>query len=507
MTITTLLLYFAASAVLLTLLTGLVLKANKNWIVSFLQHFAGIWFFFSGAVKAVDPIGTAIKMEQYFAEFERTFADTWLKFLSPLFPVLSKYSVAFSIIVITLEILLGIMLIIGIRRRWTAWAFFLVVVFFTVLTGFTYLTGYVTSDVNFFSFSKWGEYKSSNMRVTDCGCFGEFMKLEPYTSFLKDAVLLVPISLLFLFGSSKMHKLFNRKIRFTTTLISLVAIVGFNYYNTAMDEPVVDFRPFKIGIDIPARRAAEEKAASDVEILGYVLQNEKTGKTAEKRFANTAEATKRFGEVLKEFPTEEGWKVKDQIKTEITVPHTKLSDFSVSRFDDGVEITEDVLTDSNYVFMVVSYKLLYDKMMTQTTFTPDTLWKMDTISTVGKNKIAEIKITKTLESVSQKEETRQVFSWSAPFLTHYANTIQPFAAAAKKAGIQTFVLTAPNDPANIKQFQEAAKLADVPFYYTDDIVLKTIMRSNPGVVLLRKGVIVNKWHLAKLPTFNKALLK
>lgn len=497
MTIITLLLYFAAAAVIMTLITGFVLKAQKNWLVTFLQHFAGVWFAFSGLVKAVDPIGTALKMEQYFTEFERTFAGTSLKFITPIFPFFSKYSVTFSIVVITLEIMLGIMLIIGSRRRWTAWIFLLIVVFFTVLTGFTYLTGYVAGDANFFDFAKWGEYKSSNMRVTDCGCFGEFMKLEPYTSFLKDLVLLVPISLLFVIGSQKMHKLFNRKIRFSTVMLSLFAILGLNYYNTAMDEPIVDFRPFKVGVNIPERREAEEKAASNVEILGYILKNEKTGLTAEKRFANTSEATKRFGEVMKEFPAEDGWKVKDQIKTDVTVPHTKLSDFSVSKFEDGAEYTEDILTDSDYSFMIVSYKLTYDNMKTETTYTPDTLYSIDTIR-AGK----EIKIVKTAESVTQKEQSKQVFSWNPDFVSSYVNRIKPFAEAAKKANIKTFVMTSPNDPVTIADFQKATQMSAFPFYYTDDVVLKTIMRSNPGVVLLHKGVVVDKWHIKKLPSFE-----
>ena len=49
-------------------------KLIKNFLLSLLQNFVGGLFVFSGLVKAVDPLGTAYKMEQYFAEFETTFA-------------------------------------------------------------------------------------------------------------------------------------------------------------------------------------------------------------------------------------------------------------------------------------------------------------------------------------------------------------------------------------------------------------------------------------------------
>ena len=88
MNLGTLILVIGSVAVVLTLLTGLVLKAHKSWLMTFLQIFTGVLFIFSGWVKAVDPLGTAYKMHQYFAEFEFTFVETWFSFLAPIFPVL-----------------------------------------------------------------------------------------------------------------------------------------------------------------------------------------------------------------------------------------------------------------------------------------------------------------------------------------------------------------------------------------------------------------------------------
>ena len=96
MTILTLILYIAVAAAILTGIIGLLKKGHKHWLMTFLQNFTGILFIISGLVKAVDPMGTAFKMEQYFTEFEYTFADTAMSFMAPLFPFLSSIIACFS---------------------------------------------------------------------------------------------------------------------------------------------------------------------------------------------------------------------------------------------------------------------------------------------------------------------------------------------------------------------------------------------------------------------------
>jgi len=162
-------------ALALTLLIGIVLREQKNWLMTYAQSFVGALFIFSGFVKAMDPLGTAYKMEQYFVEFESTFSETWLSFIAPLFPALSEASITFSVVMIVFEIVLGLMILIGSSPRFSSWAFFLLVAFFTFLTGFTYLTGYVPNGVNFFEFGQWTAFEETNMKVTDCGCFGDFL--------------------------------------------------------------------------------------------------------------------------------------------------------------------------------------------------------------------------------------------------------------------------------------------------------------------------------------------
>src|SRR5690606_30442879 len=152
MTLPVLLIIITAIALFITLLNGLVLHKTRNWALSFLQSFSGVFFLFSGFVKAIDPLGTSYKMVDYFHAFSKHLADTPLEFLDGLWTFLAHHGHAVSIITIVLELVVGFMLLIGARQKLISWIFLLLVVFFTLLTGFTYLTGYVPNDATFFQF-------------------------------------------------------------------------------------------------------------------------------------------------------------------------------------------------------------------------------------------------------------------------------------------------------------------------------------------------------------------
>jgi uncharacterized membrane protein YphA (DoxX/SURF4 family) len=286
------------------ILTFLTRSTSKNLLMSFLQYFCGVWFIFSGLVKAVDPIGTAYKMEDYFVQFESTFAglQNFFSGLAPMFPALSKQSTGFSIFMVALEIILGVMLMVGYRRKFTAWLFFLIVVFFTLLTGFTYMTGYVPSEANFFDFAKWGPYVKTQMRVTDCGCFGDFIKLDPRISFFKDLGLMIP-ALFFLFRSKWMHQIFTGKQGLVVLLVT-VATAYLCYYNTYQNLPIVDFRPFKIGNNIREMKEMEAQARSNIQVTGWVLENTKTGEVKTFMEPDPKKIT-----YYKEYSKADGWKV------------------------------------------------------------------------------------------------------------------------------------------------------------------------------------------------------
>lgn len=495
MQLTTLIIYFAIAGALLTALFYMF-RWQRNLLMTFFQNFCGVWFIFSGVVKAIDPIGTAYKMEQYFAEFEGTFAGAnWTK-LAALFPLMSKYALGFSIATIVLEIVLGVMLIFGIRNRLTAWLFFGLILFFTALTGFTFMTGYVPQGVNFFDFAKWGPYVKTNMRVTDCGCFGDFIKLEPRISFYKDLFLLLP-SLFFVLKPSWMHRLFTRKFRFTTGIVATLATALFCFRNVYWDLPIVDFRPFKIGTNLPERKKMEEDAAAKVKIVGVVMENEKTGEKKQLNIPEGMDFAKFYVDVIfKEYPKDAGWKVLDQIKTDPEVPHTKVSEFQVyGTTESESDVTESILNDPQYSFMIIAYKLQHGKVTEKSLVKYDTLHVVDTLRNGKKISLLQ------RDTVVEKEIPFVDVAWEQDYLDTYKSKINPFAEAAMKNGNKVCVITH-DQPIVIRNFAKTIG-ATYPFYQADDILLKTIIRSNPGVILLKNGTVVDMWHIRKLPSFDE----
>jgi uncharacterized membrane protein YphA (DoxX/SURF4 family) len=490
MTLGTLVLWIGISALILTLLIGLVFKKHKSWVMTFLQNFTGILFIFSGFVKAIDPLGTAYKMEQYFAEFESTFADTWMSFLAPMFPALSNISVVFSVIMIVFEIVLGIMLILGSRPKLTSWMFLLLVVFFTFLTGFTYLTGYVPNGVNFFDFGNWTEYVATNMKVTDCGCFGDFLVLEPKISFYKDLVLLIP-ALFFVFRYKDMHELFTTRFRTAITYVSIFGLTVFCLNNYMWNLPPVDFRPFYEGQNIRERKELEMEAEANVEVLAYKMTNKETGKVVELPFDQ-------YMKEFKSYPKEE-WNL-EQIRSEPEVKHTKISDFEVSNLQ-GEDVTETILSNPDYSFMLVSYKLPFEiESGTQTV--RDTSWKTDTIAVEGFQD--SFQMVESFELSEPREETVDNYQFDQYIIDRYLAVVNPLVNKAKKNGQEIFVVSAYADPKKFEDFK-AATGTDIPFYTADDILLKTIVRSNPGIVLLKNGEIIGKWHWRQFPGYEKAI--
>ena len=491
MTIITLLVSFAlAGAVLLGLTWN---KVESRWL-SFLQYFAGVWFTFSGIVKALDPIGTALKMQDYFADFESTAECSGNKWIVPLLNFMSEHAVGFSIFVVILEILLGIALIIGFLPKATAWIFLLLNVFFTILTGYTHLTGYVPDGVCFFEFSKWGDFVKSNMKVTDCGCFGDFLKLDPSVSFKKDFYLLTPISLIFVFLSGRFHQLFNIKTRriIMASGLALAAICCF--YNTFSNEPIVDFRPFRNGVNIREQKTAEVKAAGERVILSRDLKNEKTGETI------TLDDKTYMANYDKAYSTENGWKIiGDPVQTDPSVPRTKISDFMVFSPKDD-DITNDLLNEKGYTFLVLSGKVKSTSTK-KTIEVSDSIFRTDTI----KKRVSgrdTLEIVKVFEKIGTRQEVFRSYSFDADYRESFEKKINPVIEAAEKAGHKVAAILPTNDAQLVKDFRHAAQTA-YPFYYADEKLIKTMMRSNPGLFLMKDGQIVHKWHINKMPTFEE----
>ncbi len=135
----------------------------KNLIVQFSRVFVGILFIISGLIKLNDPVGFSYKLAEYFGE-------TVLNL-----PIFIPFSLAIALFIVIFETVLGFMLLVGFRSKFTVWSLLLMIVFFTFLTF----------------------YSAYFNKVTDCGCFGDALKLTPWQSFTKDVILLFFIVILF----------------------------------------------------------------------------------------------------------------------------------------------------------------------------------------------------------------------------------------------------------------------------------------------------------------------
>ena len=475
---------------LLTGAVALINKGQKNWVLSYLQNFTGFLFVFSGFVKAADPLGTAYKLVQYFTEFETTFEGTWMSFIAPIFPKLSEFSSAISVGFVTFEIVLGLMLIIGAKKKLISWLFFIIVVVFTFLTGFTYLTGYVPEGVNFFNFGNWAEYNANNMKVTDCGCFGDFLKLEPKISFFKDVFLLFP-AIYFLFTFKDMHQLFTQKTRDILIVASTILLLIYCFSNFKWDIPDIDFRPFNIGKDVKTQRTAELDAMSNVQIKSWILEHNTDGRKLE---LPNAQYMKEF----QSYKTE--WKVVDNIQTEPTVKKTKLSDFEVMDLV-GEDVTEEFLSEEGYTLMIVAHELKYDSEMA-TMVIQDTTYLTDTIMVFElETKEETQQIVRSISSVVPSDHRYVKYNWNIDYIDKYKNVIRPLADQALSNGVKVKAVMGGADEDIVRSFKNVTGL-DIEFYKADDILLKTIVRSNPGVVLWNNGKIIFKWHYKKVPTFD-----
>jgi uncharacterized membrane protein YphA (DoxX/SURF4 family) len=487
MTIGTLLLIIALIAIVCTALVRYLKPDLKSFIMSFMQNFTGILFLVSGYVKAVDPMGTGFKMEQYFAEFEATLQGTWLSFLAPVFPFFSEYAIVFAIAMIVLEMVIGVMLLIGYRPKLSAWAFFLLIILFTVLTGFTFLTGYVPTDVNFFSFADWQAYESTNMRVTDCGCFGDFIKLQPGTSFMKDILLLVP-AFYFIFKYRDMHQFFTHKTRAWITWVSTIGLIVYCLMNFAWNLPHADFRPFRKGVNIAEQKQAEVEAESNVQILGWKLRNRNDNRIVE--LSNDV-----YMKDYASYPKQE-WEVIEQVKSKPVIPRSKISDFTIED-SSGEDLTDQLLGSPEPVLMIVCYKLKGETSYAQFV-QKDSVYRVDTIRPEGTNSMI---LQNILTDVVERPVTIEQYTWDSKYLKRFTEKLKPLIEDAESNGISAFGMVGGASHQMLEDFSAKASI-DFPLYEADDILLKTIIRSNPGVVLLKQGKILGKWHIKRLPDFN-----
>lgn len=269
-----------------------------QWLVFLSRLIVGGTFVFSGFVKAVDPYGTAYKFEDYFAAFHLEF--------------LSSFTLLFSVALSVVEFLLGVHLLFGSYRKSTPRLVFL---FLSVMTLLTF-------------------YLAIANPISDCGCFGDAIHLSNWATFFKNLVLL-GITLFLLYENARLRGLYNREVQWLTGLYSLVFVLFFAYIGINY-QPYLDFRPYKIGVNIPEALAASEPQHE------FIFIYEKDGRQQEFTLDNLPSE-------------EEGWTFVDRCEKviESTRPQTPaIDEFTVYRGED--DITDEILSDENYRILLLS---------------------------------------------------------------------------------------------------------------------------------------------------------
>ena len=206
----------------------------KKNITQIFRIVVGIVFIFSGYVKLIDPIGSQYKFEEYFEVLH-------LDFLIP-------YALPFAIFLILLEIMLGVMLLVGSFSKITVWSLLLLITVFLFLT--------------------W--YSAYFNKVTDCGCFGDAIKLTPWETFYKNVFLIALIGWLFK-NVDFIRPFYSKRL---SAFISFLFLVGFSIlvYYVLHHLPIKDFRPYAVGKNIPEQMIYPKDAKEAVYDLTFIYK-------------------------------------------------------------------------------------------------------------------------------------------------------------------------------------------------------------------------------------------
>lgn len=361
----------------------------KKIIAELCRVLLGVVFIFSGVVKAVDPMGGAIKIGEYLTSFG-------LDWLQP-FTVLISFNLS------AVEFTLGVCMLLGVYRRYTSFLSLLLMSFMTPLTLYLALFD----------------------PVSDCGCFGDALVISNWQTFYKNIVLLAAAVFVFI-NNQRLLQGYTFKVYWFVALYAYAFSIGFAYRNYN-HLPILDFRPYKIGANLPALMAIPEGAPQDEYTYSFIY--EKDG--VRKEFS------------LEDVPADDStWTFVDS-KTELVkqgyIP--PVSSFHLYNAA-GVEVTDELLADPRPLFLLIAPRL----------------------EDADDDCIDEV------------------------------NNVYDFALENK---MDFYCVTGSSAEAIATWTDNTG--AEYPFLMADNVLLKTIIRSNPGLVLLKDGTILGKWHYNDIP--------
>lgn len=454
---------------------GVLLMAGRpEAAIKFSRIIIGSVFIVSGLIKANDTVGFGIKLEEYFDE----------NALGSFWAIFHPVSLPIAFFVSGIEVLLGLALLFGAKARLVSIVLLGMTVFFGWLT-------YFTASCNESQMAAIAAGESfDKVCVTDCGCFGDALRgsvgrsLTPWESFYKDlGLFLLTLVVVFFSGNIKVNSIRDNfiilpasilitvlfggwlfgwmfptyflvasaivffilkqfglkgpKLEWTLAAVLALMTYGFAYY-TYSHLPVIDYRPYAVGENIKDQmKSAEELGLEPTEYANiYKLKNSETG---EEMTINSKEYLE------KEIWKNKAWSIEYTSPEPIVVSRgyeAPIASFNVMD-EDNVDIGEELLNDPNYSFMVVAYD------------------------------IKKAEGNETAERLKELSEEAQNMNYH-----FYGLTSSPYDA--------------------YEDYRHEHQLA-FPFYTADEIFLKTIVRSNPGLLLLENGEILAKWHANDIP--------
>jgi hypothetical protein len=345
----------------------------------------GLTFIFSGAVKAIDPLGSAYKFHDYFLAFNIGFLN-WL-------------NLPMAILLCTAEFIAGFSVLSGMRQKTGILVVMILMIIFTPLTFVLALTN----------------------PVSDCGCFGDAIHLSNWQTFGKN-IILIALTIILYTGRKQVKSLLKVHIEWIIISCIMVLFILFSLGNLRY-LPVVDFLPYKTGVKIADKMVVPEGVPVDEYSTTFIY--EKNG------------IKKEFG--LDNYPADDTtWKFVDQKSVLVKKGYQPpIHDFIITSLN-GDDLTQKVLSHPGYSVLLISKKL---------------------------------------EEAANK---------------HLAEGFE-LGKYCIENGLDFYILTA-SGTSEAKRYNNGLEFCSV-----DETTLKTIVRANPGYLLLKDGTIIGKWSWANVP--------
>lgn len=413
-----------------------------KFLLHFSRLFVGNLFIFSGVVKANDPLGFSYKLIEYFEEFGTNW--DWL----------IEIAMPFAAAICILEIVLGVAVLVGYKMKQVSWILLAMILFFTVLT-----------------------FASAVFEIVrSCGCFGDAIPLTPWESFYKDLILLALILILFV-----KRNVIEPFTEFRPALLYFI-----------ISTMVMGALSYQLNWEFPLILTAIVLGGS---LIMFLINKQQQAMVA----------------VLVSL-------ISSTVFSVNCVKHLPQRDFRP--YAEGKSIPEQMELPENAVQPVYENILTYKNKVTgeEKEFTQENYpWDDDNWEWVNtESKLIKEGDVAKITDFSVVDETGEDITYSVLdeeliFLlvmydlgktdVEHMPLINEFAKKAESHSIPFVALTAATYEFS-EEFRHQHQ-TPFPFYTTDGIVLKTIIRSNPGLVLLSKGTVVAKWHSNDLPSFEE----